>query len=306
MKISGFSFVKNANLFAYPLLESVNSMLPLCDEVVIAVGKSDDDTLETLKSINSPKLKLIETVWNKNNNIDAKVYSEQTNIAYNQCTGDWCLYLQADEVLHENDYAEISKQFIVQNENENIEALLFKYKHFYGSYDYIGRGRQWYKREIRAIRNNPKFTSWGDAQGFRKVDENGNIFKLKAKEIDAYIYHYGWVRPPKAQGLKIANAQNYYHKGNFDLEKYKENTLNLESGLETNLEFNYSDAYELEKYKSTHPILMTERIKKDKIWTVNFDPTKLKPKPLRHKISDKIEKITGYRIGEYKDFIVVK
>ena len=301
MKISGFSFVKNANLFAYPLLESVNSMLPLCDEVIIAVGKSEDDTLETLKSIKNPKLKLIETIWNKSNNLDAKIYSEQTNIAYSHCNGDWCLYLQADEVLHEKDYAEISKQFIIQNENENVEALLFKYKHYYGSYDFIGQGRQWYKREIRAIRNNKQFTSWGDAQGFRKVDENNKISKLKAKEIDAFIYHYGWVRPPKAQGLKIANAQNYYHEGNFDLET---NIKNIDKN--ENLVFNYTDAYELEKYQGSHPKLMENKITKDKIWTVNFDPNKLKPKPLRHKISDKIEKITGYRIGEYKDFIIVK
>jgi hypothetical protein len=228
------------------------------------------------------------------------------------------LYLQADEVIHEKDYPEISKQLITQFDNDKIDALLFKYKHFYGSYNYVGVGRQWYKREIRILRNNPNFTSWGDAQGFRKVsnaegsnvsidngdysgDYNGNnkVEKLRAKEIDATIYHYGWVRPPKAQGLKIANAvNNYYHNQITEINEL------LDKGNE--LEFDYSGAYELELYKGTHPKLMSKKIKNDEFWTSKFDPSKLKSKPFLHFLTDKIEKITGYRIGEYKDFIVVK
>jgi len=303
MKVSGFSFVRNGNIFAYPMKESILSMLPLCDEIIIAVGKSDDDTLETIKSLNESKIKIIETEWDLNNNKDGRIYSEQTNLAFEQCTGDWCLYLQADEVIHEKDYAEISKRFISEYENDKIDALLFNYKHFYGSYDYLGVGRQWYKREIRVIRNKNNITSWGDAQGFRKVvniDGKEQIEKLKAKQINADIFHYGWVRPPKAQGLKIANANNYYHKDNFDLKDTLDNS-NTEK-----LNFNYDNAFELENFKETHPKLMQNKIISDKNWTQYFDATKLRKKPMRHKITDKIEKITGYRIGEYRDFVLVK
>lgn len=271
-------------------------MLPLCDEIVIAVGKSDDDTLETIKSINNEKIRIIETEWDKSLSKNGQIYAQQTNLALSQCTGDWCIYLQADEVIHENDYAEISKQLITQFENENIDSLLLKYKHFYGSYNYIGVGRQWYKREIRIIRNNPKISSWGDAQGFRIV-ENEKVFKLRSKEINAYIYHYGWVRPPKAQALKIKNAEkNYYHN----------QVAEITDIIKQELEFDYANAYELEIYNGTHPKLMQQKILNDKNWTKHFDPTKLKPKPLLHYLTDKIEKFTGYRIGEYKDFILVK
>lgn len=273
-------------------------MLPLCDDIVIAVGKSDDDTLETIKSINNEKIKIVETEWDKSLSKNGQIYAQQTNLAFSHCTGDWCLYLQADEVIHENDYAEISKQLITQYDNEKIDALLLKYRHFYGSYEYIGVGRQWYKREIRIIRNKPQITSWGDAQGFRVVENEKNQ-KLRAKEINAYIYHYGWVRPPKAQALKIKNAEmNYYHNQISEID----DIINHE----TDLVFDYTNAFELEIFNGTHPKLMQQKILKDKNWTQHFDPTKLKQKPFLHYLTDKIEKLTGYRIGEYKDFILVK
>lgn len=51
MKVSGFTFVKNAILYDYPIVEAISSILPLCDEVVVAVGKSDDNTLDLIRSI---------------------------------------------------------------------------------------------------------------------------------------------------------------------------------------------------------------------------------------------------------------
>jgi len=88
--------------------------------------------------------------------------------------------------------------------------LLFRYLHFYGSYDYIGTGRQWYKREIRAFKNTGKVISWGDAQGIR-IKENNKIRKLRAKQTNARVFHYGWVRPPDTQNLKINHTQKYYN-----------------------------------------------------------------------------------------------
>ncbi|MBM3912615.1 MAG: glycosyltransferase family 2 protein, partial [Sphingomonadales bacterium] len=45
MKVSGFTFIRNAVLLDYPILEAIRSILPLCDEIVVAVGKSEDETL---------------------------------------------------------------------------------------------------------------------------------------------------------------------------------------------------------------------------------------------------------------------
>jgi len=50
MKVSGFTFVRNAIRYDYPVVEAIQSILPLCTELVVAVGNSDDDTLQLIRS----------------------------------------------------------------------------------------------------------------------------------------------------------------------------------------------------------------------------------------------------------------
>ncbi|HYF02849.1 MAG TPA: glycosyltransferase [Patescibacteria group bacterium] len=292
MKISGVSFVRNALKLSYPIIESLTSLIPVCDEVIVAVGNSDDGTLEAVRGL-SPKIRVIETIWDDAKREGGRILAEQTNIALNEAVGDWCLYLQADEVLHEDDLEKIKPEMI-KAENRDIEALIFRYRHFYGSYDYIGTGRQWYRREIRAFKNTGKVVSWGDAQGFKK--RVGNDFeKLRARQTELRIFHYGWVRPPKAQQLKQQAFQRLYHDDTW----MAENVLKQD-------EFDYDSAFELEFFKGTHPRVMHDRIEKDREWTQRFDQKRLKKKPLLVKLTDGIEKRTGWRIGEYKNFTEVK
>ena len=42
MKVSGFTFIKNAEMLGYPFIESIQSVLPIVDEFIIAVGKIDE------------------------------------------------------------------------------------------------------------------------------------------------------------------------------------------------------------------------------------------------------------------------
>ena len=294
MKISGFTFIRNAQILGYPLVESLLSIVPLCDEVIVAVGDSLDGTLDIINSLNEPKIRIIETIWDKNLKTGGKVYSQQTNLALSETIGDWCIYLQADEVIHENDYDLILKDINIAENSVGIDALLFKYIHFYGSYDYIGTGRQWYRREIRAFRNTGLVVSWGDAQGFRKKTKSG-FSKLTAHQSEAKIFHYGWVRPPKAQQKKLKLVHTYYNQdAEYQLSKVEEN------------DFDYNSAYELLPFKGAHPLVMKSKISEDMDWTMNFDASKTKKKPLIMKLADKIENVSNYRIGEFKDFIEVK
>lgn len=294
MKLSGFSFVRNAFLLSYPLEASIHSLLDICNEVVIAVGNSEDETEEYLESISNPKLKIIDTIWDSNLTHDGLIYSQQTNIALQNCSGDWCIYLQADEVLHENDYTTIINDINKANEDSKIDGLLFKYLHFYGSYDYVGTGRQWYRNEIRAFRNTRNIISWGDAQGFRKFVDS-KTRKLNVIRTEAKVYHYGWVRPPKAQARKIIKTGEYYHSKKIEKQNYEEIQ-----------DFDYNTAYELVKFKGSHPKTMQKIIEADREWTKRFNPDNLKQKPLLMKILDNIEKNTGIRIGEYKDFKIIR
>ena len=138
MKVSGFTFIRNGTVLGYPFIESINSILPICDEFIIAVGPSEDDTLARLRNINSKKIKIIQTQWNENMKDRGFVYAQQKMIAQFNCSGDWAFYLEGDEVIHEDDLITIKKSMQKSLNNFRIEALVFDYYHFFGSKDWDG------------------------------------------------------------------------------------------------------------------------------------------------------------------------
>ncbi|HHH50099.1 MAG TPA: glycosyltransferase family 2 protein, partial [Saprospiraceae bacterium] len=154
MKVAGFTIVRNAIKYDYPIIEAINSILPICDIIVIAVGKSEDDTLNLIKNIDSPKIKIIETTWDDRLRKGGQVLAVETNKAFDAIPDDvdWCFYIQADEVLHEKYIPSLKATMKAQLNNPNVEGLLFDYQHFYGSYDFVGDSRKWYRKEIRVIR----------------------------------------------------------------------------------------------------------------------------------------------------------
>ena len=186
MKVTGFSFVRNALKFDYPIVEAITSILPLCDEFIVAVGKSEDDTLQLIKSIDSSKIKIIETVWDDSLREGGRVLAVETDKAFAAISPDtdWAFYIQGDEVIHEKYHQVIIEELKKWKDDSRVEGLLLKYLHFYGSYNYVGDSRRWYSREIRILKYNKNIRSFRDAQGFRMIDK-----KIKVKPIDAYIYH---------------------------------------------------------------------------------------------------------------------
>ena len=287
MEVSGFTFVRNGVKLDYPFLESLNSLLPLCDKIVVAVGKSEDDTLKRIQSLHSHKIKILETVWDESIRKGGTILSQQTNMALDQITGDWAIYLQADEVLHEKDYSTIREAMERYKDVKEIEGLLFQYNHFYGDYNYIAISRRWYRHEIRIVRPNIGVRSWGDAQGFRI---HGN--KLHVKLIDATIHHYGWVKAPEIQQLKQKTFSKLWHSDEW-----------IEQNVDASNEYNYLQGGKLAKYYGSHPAVMMERIRKQD-WQINYNPMKVQ-RPLKEKILEAVESHCGWRIGEYKNYIMI-
>lgn len=289
MKVTGFTIVRNAIKFDYPIVESIKSILPVCDEFVVLVGKSDDDTYSLVTSINDDKIKVFESEWDDSLRKGGLVLSSETNKAKALISPDtdWCFYLQADEVVHEK-YLDIINDSMKQYLNNlEVEGLLLKYEHFYGSYEYVGDSRKWYRREIRIIRNDFDIQSWGDAQGFRK---NGK--KLQVKLIDAYVYHYGWVKNPYYQMEKNKNFQKLWHSDDI-----------VNKILGQDKFYDYSKIDSLKQFKGTHPEVMKERIEKAD-WHFDFDIAK-KNMPLLNKILYFFEKTTGLRLFEYRNYKLI-
>lgn len=292
MKIAGFSFIRNAIANDYPIVEAISSVLPLCDEFVVAVGKSEDDTLQLIRNINSPKIRIIETVWNLNLKEGGRVFAEETNKAYDAISddADWVIYIQGDECIHEKYLPVIKQEMENTLRNANVEGLLLKYKHFYGSYDFIAESRRWYRREIRVMKKLQGIRSYKDAQGFRINDR-----KLNVKLIDAYIYHYGWVKPPKGISIKMNNFNKFYHDDAW-----------VEQFSPVSDTFDYGNADQIVHFTETAPAVMQQRI--DQVnWKFNFDPTKQDiNNSLKRKVLHWIENKTGIRLFEYKNYKIVK
>ncbi|MCK5033057.1 MAG: hypothetical protein KAS18_05465 [Calditrichia bacterium] len=294
MKISGFSFVRNGIKLGYPVTESIRSILPICDEFVVSIGQSEDDTLEQIKSINDPKIKIIETKWDDKMFVRGAINAYQTNIALKECNGDWCFYVQADEVVHEK-YLPIIKENCEKYLNINeVEGLLFDYKHFWGSFNKYHKTRNWYRAEVRIVRNHIGVESFQSAQGFR-LDNR----KLNVAKTDAEIFHYGWVRPPKTMTKKKIALDTLHHDKNWVKEH----------NPEPEKEFDYGSLKNCATYFDSHPEVMKEFVERTTP-LIHIDPKskeKHKHDKLWIRILSWLEKsILHYQIGEWKNYVLIK
>lgn len=290
MKVTGITFIRNAVRYDYPVVEAINSILPVCDELIVALGRSEDKTRELIERIASPKIRILHTEWDDSLREGGRVLAEETNKAFDAVSDDtdWVFYIQGDEVFHEDGLDRVRAAMELYLPNKNILGLVFNYLHFYGSYDYVGDSRAWYRREVRIIRNNKRIRSYRDAQGFRLDGK-----PLPAKLIPVTMHHYGWVKPPQIQQAKQQTFNKLWHD---------------DSWMETNIpdveEFDYGNIDSLKRFEGTHPKVMQPRIKAMN-WHFAFDPTR-KKMSVRKRVLPFVERLTGVRLGEFRNYRLVR
>jgi len=287
LKVSGFTFVKNAIKYGYPVVESISSILPMVDEMIICLGDSEDDTNKLIEDIASHKIKIIHSVWDDSLRENGKVLAVETDkaLAATADDSDWLFYIQADELVHEQYHSIILNAMEQFKYDTAVEGLLFNYHHFYGSYQYIGDGRRWYSKEIRIIRNNKHIKSYWDAQGFRWQDNR----KLRVKLIDAFIYHYGWVRNPLTMHQKTENFGKLWD-GIQPIEK-----------VIKNISFDYSNIDSVTIFEGTHPALMKKLIGQED-WNFKIDMKKKNFKNIKHRFLYFLNQQFGWRPFEYSNY----
>lgn len=291
MRISGFSFVRNAVDLYYPVVESIRSALPICDEFVVAAGDSTDGTTALLRGLGDPKLRIIETVWDQSQFVRGASNAVQTNIALDSCIGDWCLYLQADEVLHEDDLAPLAARMRAYRDDPRVDGLLFEYLHFYADYDHVHRGHAWYRREVRAVRGRRGIRSWKSAQGFRHADGS----KLRVVPAGARIFHYGWVRPPRRMSRK-ARALAEVHLGAAGAREY---VPDVEQG------YDFGQLRGRSRFTDSHPAVMRERIAACD-WQVEPTDTQRKHDRLSQRALSFVEnQLLGFRLAEHRNYVLI-
>jgi hypothetical protein len=284
--ISGFTIVRNAIKLDFPVEASIRSILPICDEVVVNVGRSEDDTLALIRSIGDPRIRIVETEWDMTRR--NTVLGHETLRAMRACTHPWGIYIQADEVLPERG-AEALLDAIRRHDGDlRVEGLLVRYLHFYGGFDTIATHRRWYRREVRAVRLDPALDirPYQGAQGFRVGPGHR---KIRARLTDAEMFHYGWARP--AQALK---EKRELGKTMYPWRDASERLPLLEwiPGMQP--------------FRGTHPAVAAAWIEARRDDPERLiAPRRFRWRFLRYYVSGAIERLTGRRVFEFRNYTLV-
>jgi len=292
VKISGFTFIRNGVLLGYPFVPSIRSLLPLCDEIIVNVPRSADNTLEMVKAIGNPKIRIIETAWNEGQRTAGLALSHHTNLALKECAGDWCVYIQADEVLHEDSVPAIRAAMERELNDPIVRGLLVDYTHFYGSYWTYVCSFGWYYQEVRVVRRDPDIHSCGDAQGFRAVDGQ----KLRVKTSGGRYFHYGHALKPDLAESKLRNLSSLYH-----------DDAGVEEEVRSRPPRFYDDDQKVKPFTDTHPAVMRDIVAAaDWIYTSRNPLIRFRREYFWEDIALLVKRCTGLTVGVRRNYRLIK
>lgn len=287
MQVSGFTIVRNAIRLDFPVVPAIRSILEACDEVVVNVGRSEDETRDLIMGIGDPRIRIIDSEWNLASG--ARVLSDETQKALDACRGDWGIYIQADEVLGDGGARLLRDAITAAARDPRVEGLVVHYLHFYGGFDLVSTHREWYRREVRAVRFGCGVRSYGDAQGFRVGPEERRV---RARLTAAVMYHYGWARPSQAIREKYEASKTI-----FPWSKEQSARKQVQAYLDW--------IPLLRPFAGTHPAVAREWLTSRADQVHRIGPRHLKPKHLRLYLSAAIERLLGTRPFEYRNYELV-
>ena len=279
MKVSAFTFIKNGQMLGYPFLESIQSILPIVDEFIINVGKSEDNTLELISSISSPKIRIIESEWNDTMQDRGYVYGQQKMIAQFNCTGDWAFYIEGDEIYHEDDLEQITRVMKMHLNDSNVEALVFDFNHFYGNGNSLLVSPGWYRSEARIIKNSVRSYA-PDGLFWLVLESNKKGRYPKAKHTGVTCYHYGWVRSEDQMNLKSSKVKKYWGSNHVEID------------------YAQMDQSIIQKFQGSHPKIIDNWLPKE-TGLYQTDPTyRLSKKDKKHQLKMKLENLFGIDLSK--------
>ena len=279
MKVSGFTFIKNGQILGYPFLQSIQSILPIVDEFVINVGQSEDNTLDAIHSLNDKKIRIIESKWSDSMRDRGYVYGQQKMIAQYNCTGDWAFYIEGDEIYHERDLEKIKKSMEKHLHDDNVEALIFDFNHFYGNTNSILNSPGWYRSEARIIKNSIRSYA-PDGLFWVVLDSNKKGRYPKAKHTGVTCYHYGWVRSEDQMNLKSKKVQKYW------------------GAMPVRINYSQMDQLIIKEFQGTHPEIIKDWFPKENGLYEANPSYKITLKQKKHRIMLKLENFFGLELSK--------
>jgi len=296
VKISGFTFIRNGLVLGYPFVPAIQSLLPLCDEIIVNVPRSTDGTLAAVRQIGDPKIRIIESEWDEAQRTAGLAMSHHTNLALDQCTGDWCVYIQGDEVLHEDTLPAMRAAMERELDNSAVQGLLVDYTHFYGSYWTYAYSFGWYQREVRVVRRDARIRSGGDAQGFRTVENE----KLQVKRSGGHYFHYGHALSPQQAKVKRESFLKLSRTDDVVAQEIQNRPAQF-----------YDDDQKVKKFTGTHP-----RVMRDIVAAADWTYTSRSPlirfgRKYRRSyfwedVAMLVKRCTGLTIGVHKNYRLIR
>ncbi len=291
LKISGFTFIRNGISLGYPFGPSIRSLLPLCDEVLVNVPRSTDGTLAAVQSIGSPKVRIIESDWDEAEKVGDPIMRRHTDLPLSECAGDWCVYIQGDEVLHEAGIAAMRATMERELNQPAVQGLLVDFTHFYGSFKTVVYSFGWYYQEVRIVRRDSRIRAWGGAQGFRTTDGQ----KLRVKHSSGDYYHYGYALRPDLARRKHSNLASLYN------DQGRADQLNQLPGPY------YDDDQKVKSFTGSHPAVMREVVE-EADWTyVSRNPLlRFRRDYFWEDVALLVRQVTGITLGQHKNYRLIR
>ncbi len=298
MKLSGFTFIRDAVKCEYPVVESITSILPIVDEFVINVGLPDEDgTLDLIREINDPKIKIIQSQWNPNLDMGCYVYTQQANIALFNCMGKWAFYLQADEVVHEDDYPIIIEHLDRYINDDRVDGLVLKQLNFWGDYKTIlSVYPKWERRRCWIVKPHRFILCAKDASRFtvhKKFKEKGR--RLRAIETEARLFHYHGIKSKGGLQEKYQTVRKYWEE-----ERIPDKEVDF---------YQYYPRQFVSEYRGTHPKVMADLIQRHSISIDLSSPqwrTELTPKEKKQLRKHNFFKYLPERFSVKRSYEVIK
>lgn len=247
--LGGAVCIRNGDLLDFPWRQCVQSLLPVCDEVVLCVGsRSTDNTEEDAREWASREGKIKLCIWDwPDPKGDPDFWVKWLNYAREHITCDYHLQLDADEILHEDSYDEV-RRFIQFTPGRS--AVFTRYNFWKDHKHTIPDGHCLGKYVIRLA---PAHV-WLASDGCHPM---GNEAVSISTRTSAQIFHYGFIRKRDAFFKKERLLQNYF----FNSYDPRLESAEKEHG-------NWMQAYgmpdwvhQLDEYHGTHPAVIKPWLK---------------------------------------------
>jgi glycosyltransferase involved in cell wall biosynthesis len=252
----------NPDTLDFPFRECLESVLPIADEIVVLNGDHPGEPSQVQKIVTdiyreydvAHKFRLYTLPWQEHMRKNMEVLAKTAAIS--QCTGDYVLLLDADELIHEDDY-----KYIRGALDFGHDAYSFGTLHFYSSYRVIKKyDDHWYDYRPKLFKNG--LGIWDGPQSWIE-DNKWGADRLRteytadlvtwdykpvhtfSKKLKVKLFHYGYVR----QSERMLDKQNKIEK------RYHPDGSTQVSKWDWDLEGT-------ELYTGGHPEVMHERIKR--------------------------------------------